>query len=62
MEALRKKKEPCGFRTIRLPLDVRKWLKRQAQRNTSSSNAEIIRSIRDRMDAERREARASAAS
>jgi predicted HicB family RNase H-like nuclease len=43
-----------GFRTVRLPKDVREWLKRKAERNGASQNSEIIRSVRDRMDSERR--------
>ena len=38
----------------RVPQDVKDWLKRQAERNGASQNSEIIRSVRDRMDSERR--------
>jgi hypothetical protein len=39
---------------LRIPHDVREWLKATARYNTSSMQAEIIRSIRDRMESERR--------
>jgi hypothetical protein len=35
---------------LRLPHDAKAWIERQAARNTSSQNSEIIRCIRDRMD------------
>jgi hypothetical protein len=35
---------------IKLPGDVREWLEGQAARNISSMNAEVVRSLRDRMD------------
>jgi hypothetical protein len=40
---------------IRVPKDAREWLKAKAAHNVSSMAAEVIRSIRDRMDAEQRE-------
>jgi hypothetical protein len=46
------------FRSVRLPLDVTKWLEKEAQRTGASQNSEIVRSVRSRMDAERRETRA----
>jgi 1,2-phenylacetyl-CoA epoxidase PaaB subunit len=35
---------------VRLPADVKLWIVKQAKKNGSSQNSEIIRSIRDRMD------------
>jgi len=40
--------------SVRFPLAIKKWLEREAARNRVSQNSEIIRSVRDRMDAERR--------
>ena len=37
---------------IRLPNDVLAWVEREAARTLASRNAEIVRSIRQRMDAE----------
>jgi predicted HicB family RNase H-like nuclease len=34
---------------VRLPRDVKDWLKIEAERNGSSQNSEIIRSLRARM-------------
>jgi hypothetical protein len=42
--------------SVRIPLAIKKWLERRAQRNRVSQNSEIIHALRDRMDAERREA------
>ena len=35
---------------VRLPPDVHDWLAAQAERNQSSINSEIVRSVRDAMD------------
>lgn len=35
---------------LRLPLDLKDWLKLQSERNGSSQNSEVIRSIRERME------------
>jgi hypothetical protein len=43
---------------VRLPPDVKGWLKQEAARNGASQNSEIIRSIRARMDSENRRAAA----
>jgi hypothetical protein len=37
---------------VRVPLDVREWLLREAKRNVSSMSSEAVRAIRDRMDAQ----------
>jgi len=37
---------------IRIPEEVRAWLDAQTQRNGSTLNSEVLRSIRDRIDAE----------
>jgi Arc-like DNA binding domain len=34
---------------IRLPKDVKEWIEREAERNASSQNSEIVRCIRGRM-------------
>jgi hypothetical protein len=36
---------------VRLPRDVKDFIKREAERNCGSQNSEIVRSIRARMDA-----------
>jgi hypothetical protein len=41
--------------SLRLPLDVKVWLAAQTKRNISSQTAEIIRTLRTRMEAERQE-------
>jgi hypothetical protein len=41
--------------SVRVPLDVKTWLAVQAKRNISSQTAEIIRTLRDRMNQERQE-------
>ena len=35
---------------VRLPPDVKKWLADEADRNGSSQNSEILRSLRERME------------
>lgn len=35
---------------VRLPMDVKSWLEREATRNGASQNSEIVRSLRERMD------------
>lgn len=35
---------------VRLPPDAKLWLVKQANKNGSSQNSEIIRAIRERMD------------
>jgi hypothetical protein len=37
---------------IRVPPDMREWLEAQAKRNASNMLAEVVRSVRARMDAE----------
>jgi hypothetical protein len=39
---------------IRLPSDVKSFLREQADFNCSSQNSEIVRAIRARMDAQKR--------
>jgi hypothetical protein len=46
---------------IRVPPDVKRWLEQEAARNLSSQSSEIIRSIRMRMEAEKRESRRTSA-
>jgi hypothetical protein len=38
----------------RLPEEQKAWIKEQADRNMTSQNAEIVRSIRFRMESEQR--------
>lgn len=35
---------------LRLPADLKAWIADQAARNGASQNAEIVRSVRERMD------------
>jgi len=35
---------------LRLPDDLKDWVKQQAEKNRSSQNSEVIRAIRDRME------------
>ena len=35
---------------LRLPPDLKLWLNKQAKRNGSSQNSEIVRALRERMD------------
>lgn len=37
---------------VRLPTDVRAWLLTQCERNASHQTAEIVRSVRERMERE----------
>ncbi|SFB82137.1 Arc family DNA-binding protein [Tropicimonas isoalkanivorans] len=34
---------------LRLPADLKDWIKAQAEKNGSSQNSEVIRAVRDRM-------------
>jgi hypothetical protein len=42
--------------SVRVPIDVKTWLAAQVKRNISSQTAEIIRTLRDRMDDEQKKA------
>ena len=44
---------PSVAMALRLPPDVKKWLEAQSQKSFTSQNAEVVRSCRERMDAER---------
>jgi hypothetical protein len=44
--------------TVRAPLDVVHWVNAQVERNASSQSSEIVRLIRDRIDAETEQAKA----
>lgn len=35
---------------LRLPPELKLWLNKQAKRNGSSQNSEIVRALRERMD------------
>lgn len=35
---------------LRLPADLKAWIEREAERNSSSQNSEIVRSVRERME------------
>ena len=37
---------------IRLPKDVKQWLERESARNVSTQTAEVVRSVRERMQRE----------
>jgi hypothetical protein len=41
---------------VRLPRDVKDFIRREAARNCGSQNSEIVRSIRGRMDEQQRKA------
>jgi hypothetical protein len=41
---------------VRLPFDVRSWLKAEAERNLSTQTSEVVRAIRQRMGTEARAA------
>jgi hypothetical protein len=49
-------KRPHAPSHIRLPLDVKAWLRERAAHNFSTQNAEIVYAIRALMAAEKREA------
>ncbi len=34
---------------MRLPMDVKQWLKAEAERNYSTQNSEVVRALRERM-------------
>ena len=42
---------------VRMPLDMRAWLVRKADRSTASLSAEAVRALRDVMDLEHEQAR-----
>ncbi|WP_404550216.1 Arc family DNA-binding protein [Bradyrhizobium niftali] len=41
---------------VRLPADVKQFIREQAARNCSSQNSEIVRAVRARMEAEQERA------
>ena len=41
---------------LRLPVELNDWIARQAEKNRSTKNSEIVRSIRERREREQREA------
>jgi hypothetical protein len=43
---------------VRMPVDVRRWLERQAERSAGSMGSEVVRAIRDAMDRQERAQRA----
>jgi len=45
------KKETANV-LVRLPLDVEDWIRQQAERTLTSRSSEIVRMIRDKMDAD----------
>jgi hypothetical protein len=44
---------------LRLPVDVKEWIEKQAARTLASQNNEIIRIIRAKMDTEQQRERAT---
>lgn len=44
------KKENTESFFVRLPPDLKLWLVKQANKNGSSQNSEVIRAIRERME------------
>jgi hypothetical protein len=47
---------PRAKMLVRVPRDLKIWLESEARRNSSSQAAEVVRSDRIRMEAERRAA------
>jgi hypothetical protein len=41
---------------IRVPLDVKRWIEKEAERTLATQNSEIIRCLRARMDSEPKKA------
>jgi hypothetical protein len=39
---------------VRLPVEVKEWLEKESGRNLSSQGSEVVRSVRLRMESERR--------
>ena len=52
-------KEETKAVLLRLPLDLADWIDQRAARMLASRNSEIVRSLRDQMDAAQREKAAS---
>jgi hypothetical protein len=44
-------KQPTASILVRLPLNIKAWIEQEAERNYSSQNGEIIKSILLRMEA-----------
>lgn len=63
MDRKKRKRKPAQAPPVvlRLPSDAKKWLEKQAFRNASSQNSEVVRCVRAAMDSESRETRTSAA-
>lgn len=49
-EPMTTKKENTEAFFVRLPPDAKLWVVKQARKNGSSQNSEVIRAIRERMD------------
>ena len=49
-EAMNVEKQNTERFFVRLPADAKLWVVKQAKKNGSSQNSEIIRAIRERMD------------
>jgi hypothetical protein len=47
------KRPPAVFMNLRIPATQKAWLERESGRSFSSMNAEIIKSIQQRIDRER---------
>jgi hypothetical protein len=50
-----KHKATTTKKLLTIPTDALEWLNREAERNLSNANSEIIRAIRKRMDQAQRE-------
>ena len=44
---------------VRLPLDLKEWIEREAERNLSSQSSEIVRALRYRVESEQQPERAT---
>ncbi len=49
-------KRPTAELLVRMPKEMMGWIEQQSQRSFTSRNAEIVRSVQERMDAEKRAA------
>jgi hypothetical protein len=49
-------REDTKVMVVRLPADAKTWIEREASRCLTSQNSEILRCIRDKMEAEQKKA------
>jgi hypothetical protein len=46
---IKRRKVEAVTTTIRLPVDIKKWLEKQIERSGTSQNEEMLKAIRDHM-------------